>query len=422
MAKKGVKDNAFKNQTTILSSVFGNQCKFVGENAFNGCYNLSQINDDNVIESIGSYAFYECKKLSQISLSVCSEIGESAFSNCSNLKEVYINNPYNIFCELKDKYVFCDSDDNDSYDKYNGSIKFYFKADGFEKYKSDSNWSYYIENMFMILQDNQIAYRTSDGKLININDTTNIKKHNYGFIEFYTDVTSINKGIFNGSNLIHIDIPLKCTEIGDYAFENCKLLKSFKIPEHITKLGEGIFAGCENLDEFEGKFVTYNEKAIVCENKLICVLPKTENKIYKISDIDSNITILGKSCFHGCENMIVIDIPSNITSIGDNAFAGCKNLCEVHFNSDIPPTLGNDVFKDCLPSNSAPKDFKIFVPGNSVDTYKEQYKDLEKYIYPIEDGYEVFVVSDYGTIEVKVGDSEENGNNEIMGVKLKREN
>jgi hypothetical protein len=146
-------------------------------------------------------------------------------------------------------------------------------------------------------------------------------------------------------------------------------------------MGEGIFAGCEKLENVASEYTTYDGRALVYNNTLIWVLPndntETKGRIHNISKIGENIDRLGDSCFYGCKNLIRVDIPANIDSIGNNVFEKCSNLCEVHFHGDIPPELGTDVFKDVS------EDFKIFVPERSFTTYQDTWKKYESHIYPI---------------------------------------
>jgi hypothetical protein len=202
-------------------------------------------------------------------------------------------------------------------------------------------------------------------------------------IDIPSECEKINENTFKDCKyLTNITLSDTLNHIGDYAFRNCESLTSFEIPETITTMGEGVFAGCKNIIRFDGKFTSYNGKAIIYNNTLISIVVNdnnsTEGRIYNISDIDPNITRLGKSCFHGCTNMRRIDIPSNITSIGDNAFEGCINLCEIHFEGNVPPTIENDIFKDVR------DDFKIFVPADYYSKYinSDTYKNYSSHIYP----------------------------------------
>lgn len=386
-------NNAFMSCSNLKNIYFNNIIE-IGERSFEGCTNLYKVNL-NQCTKIGSSAFIGCTNITQVSLSSCSQIYPYAFLSCSKLNKVYINNPSSIFCNLMSSNVFCMN--MSSSFVINPNIVFYFKPDTINRYKSDSYWKYYINNMVIMPNNNQIIYNSIDGDLIevsdNIKDYINLHKKfdKYILLEFKNKIENLKNNIFiDSTRLTSIDIPSECKfietkafegyknlenitlsntleYIDEYAFKNCESLKSFDIPESVESLGEGIFAGCKNMENFSGKFVTYNGKAIVSNEKLICVIPKddtfTEGRIHNISDIDVNIRRLGKSCFYGCENMRRVNIPSNIEVIGDNAFEGCKNLCEVHFEGIIPPKIENDIFKDVR------EDFKIFVPEESFEEY-----------------------------------------------------
>ena len=408
--KTKIKKNAFMNCSNLNDIYFDNIVE-IGERAFAGCKNLDKINL-NQCTKIGSEAFIECTGITQVSLSVCEEIYPLAFLSCSNLNKVYINNPPSIFCNLMNSNVFYVNDTNGS-NIINPNIVFYFRADTIDKYKSDKYWKEYRDNMVIMPKNNQIIYNTNDGNLIEVSDsykdivTIHKKFDKYVLLEFTNKIQSLGNNIFKNLpiKLTSIDIPSECEIIDDSAFKgctnlniitlpntlkhiynnafkNCESLKTFEIPESVESLGESIFAGCKNLERINGKFATYDNRAVVYNNKLICVLPKddsiTEGRIHNIYDIDVNINHLGKLCFYGCENMRRVDIPSNIEIIDDNAFEGCKNLCEVHFNGNIPPTIKNNIFKDVR------DDFKIFVPENSFETYYQSFLNTgyENNIYP----------------------------------------
>jgi hypothetical protein len=399
-------NNAFEGCKSLKNIKFNN-CTEIGDEAFVGCTDLNMAIYLNKCRKIGIYAFNGCKNIPQVKLYACSEIYPYAFADCSNLTKVYINNPSSIFCELKNSpHGFC----SPSNCLINSNITFYFKADSYDRYIEDENWKHYLDHMAMNPDSKEILYKTNDGKAIDISDDIasqiGIVKNEYfsshGLITFNNTVTSLNGQIFRGkTTLTSVDLPPECgsiednafenctnlnsigisdvRSIGNYAFKNCKSFTSFEIPYSITTLGEGIFAGCENIEKFSGNFVSYDGKAIVYNNKLICVLPKdnsaTEGRIHKLSNIaNSNVYIrhLGKSCFSGCVNMRRVDIDSDIESIGDNAFEGCTNLCEIHFTGAYAPTLNENVFK----FENVREDLKIFVPVDRLETYNNKWSHM----------------------------------------------
>ena len=63
----------------------------IGDWAFYGCKNLTEINIPESVTEIGFYAFYGCKSLKEITIpESVTEIGNCAFKNCKNLTEINI--------------------------------------------------------------------------------------------------------------------------------------------------------------------------------------------------------------------------------------------------------------------------------------------------------------------------------------------
>lgn len=423
-------DEAFKGCKN-LNTISLEYCKDIKTMAFQNCIGLTKISLNRCI-NIGSSAFKGCENLSQISLSVCSNIYKDAFVNCKNLTKVYIPNT-SIFATLNSFSIFHILSEDGTYN-INENTYFYISPKIIDKYKINRYWKEYKDYMIMAAENNQIIYKSirheeedlNSYVIENLLDTTSSDsdddghyyyKKKFGLITFKSKIDRLNFKLFTDEskkNITSIDIPIDCThidekmfegytsltnvttltdsliKISDFAFKDCKSLTSFNIPESIRYLGEGVFAGCVEIKKFEGNYVKYNNKAVVYNNILISVVPiddsVTEGRIYNISKIDKDITILGKYCFSGCKKLRRVDIPKNITEIHDGAFEGCENLREVHVENTTPPTLGENVFGDV----SEYIDFKIFVPENSLLTYQKKWGDykltkdetLGKYIYP----------------------------------------
>ena len=75
--------------------------------------------------------------------------------------------------------------------------------------------------------------------------------------------------------------------------------------------------------------------------------------------IGDDITEIGNEAFN-C-NLTTATIGTGITSIGDTAFYDYGNLASITIEATIPPTLGN---------YSLSGDYPIYVPSESVNTYK----------------------------------------------------
>ncbi|MBQ2903592.1 MAG: leucine-rich repeat protein [Clostridia bacterium] len=105
------------------------------------------------------------------------------------------------------------------------------------------------------------------------------------------------------------------TAIGDNAFYNCDKITHVYIHELITRIGQGAFRDCNNLEKVEFS-------------------PKSE-----IIDIE-NYT------FHYCRKLTDINLPDGLLSIGDYAFGNCQALKEIEI-PDTTETIGNDAFCWC---------------------------------------------------------------------------
>ena len=146
-------------------------------------------------------------------------------------------------------------------------------------------------------------------------------------------VTSIGEDAFaNLESLTSVIIPSGVTSIGKEAFENCSSLTSVEIPSTVASTGKNAFYLCYSLTSVE---------------------------------ISSGVTSISESSFHGCSSLENITIPSTVTSILDAAFMSCVELESVTVLATVPPTLGADVFYNTS------SDLVIYVPPESVDTYKE---------------------------------------------------
>ena len=60
----------------------------------------------------------------------------------------------------------------------------------------------------------------------------------------------------------------------------------------------------------------------------------------------------------------MIDLPDSVSSIGTDCFNLCRNLKDAVIRPIVPPTIGNGIF------NNTHADLKIYVPDDSVETYK----------------------------------------------------
>ena len=122
-----------------------------------------------------------------------------------------------------------------------------------------------------------------------------------------SDLVSINNKSFNDcTNLetvvIDSESESSLIEIGEFAFQNCKSLKTFNLPQSVTNIHRYAFDSCTS---------------------------------YKFSTLPSSLTTIGNGAFLGCTSLESVTIPDSVTEIGTNVFQGCKGLKRVKLPSGL---------------------------------------------------------------------------------------
>jgi hypothetical protein len=145
-------------------------------------------------------------------------------------------------------------------------------------------------------------------------------------------------------------IPSSITAIGDGAFSGCENLTSINIPSSVTAIGDWAFAGCGNLTNItvDNRNSSYsNIDGILFDKNKTTIVKYPEGKKASAYSIPSSVTDIGEGAFAGCENLTNINIPSSVTTIGKDAFAGCENLTSINIPSSVTD-IGEGAFSFCM--------------------------------------------------------------------------
>ncbi len=413
-------DNAFNGCTELSSVYIGASVTSIGTAAFLDCTSLKSIevsanntdfrsvddvlfNSDmsklilysagntapvydvpNSVESISEYAFSDCISLASITIpkSVTS-IGASAFSGCIGLKELTV--PVNIDCVGDVEHPIFKGCSNLTKITFLGTGKWY-------DYGSSN-------------------YDLTPWQLSRAQVTTVV----------------ISEGV---------------TSIGESAFKDYTCLKDLTVPAGLDCVGSNIkpiFEGCSNIESmtFIGNGAWYGYGSSSSQSSYYGFAPwqlsKSNLTNVSISDgvtsiggyafinctsiksiaVPDSVTLIGTSAFMGCTalnnidlsdrlgaiepqtfssctSLVSIQIPDSVISVGDSAFYKCDNLSSVRIGSSVSK-IGNSVFKGCSSLSTISvtdndhfysKDNVLFDSDTSTLILYPEGKDSSEYTIP----------------------------------------
>jgi len=171
------------------------------------------------------------------------------------------------------------------------------------------------------------VFKSIDGVLFN-DAGSNLIQYPCGKSESYTipdNVSTIKSGSFAGCyNLKNIVLSSDVASIESYAFENCNSLTSVTIPSTVTTIGFAPYYSCINLvsiivDVDNPSFIDINGVLFSHDKTKLIQYPCGHSSTYSVPD---NVTIITQQSFAGCSGLASVTIPSSVTSIDTDAFNG----------------------------------------------------------------------------------------------------
>jgi len=138
------------------------------------------------------------------------------------------------------------------------------------------------------------------------------------------------------NEILELVVEQGVTNLGEYAFQDCKSLHSVKLPDSLTEIKEGVFYGCYSLADIE------------LPDKLVEIGNQVFYGCHALAEIDlpNSITSIGLSAFENT-GLTSVHIPTGVTELESNVFTNCESLTEVVFHEGIE-IINVGAFAGCL--------------------------------------------------------------------------
>ena len=212
-----------------VSAIIPEGITAIGDQAFAGCYHLTNINLPESVASIGSMAFIHTGLTSINIPKKVSAIARWSFGHCGDLVSITV------------------AHDNSSYTSIDGLL---FDKDGTSLIACPAGKTSVLLPT-SVTDIGSSAFYGCD-KLMVINLPENVK-------------SIADQGFAYCRNLTNIVLPEGVTEIGNYAFQGCNVLAKVVIPASVAEIGTGIFSESP-LGTIYGVYGSYAETYATTNN------------------------------------------------------------------------------------------------------------------------------------------------------------
>ena len=310
--------------SAITSFTFGEKVEHIPANLCRNMSDLKEITIPSSVLSIGDDAFYECDSLNSVIWNA---------KNCDNInKEAhpFVDLPY--YCSNITSFTFGDEVEHiPAYLCYGMSN---LKEITVSNVTSIGDRAFYdCANL------NKVYYTASVNDWLELNFT---KASNNPI--YYADNLYINNELLTDLEITSVD------SINDYAFYNCKSIKTIEIGDNVISIGDKAFYECNNLSRVNylgsvDKWINFDFTSATDNPTYYAANLYINDKLLTDVNITSEDSIKNYA-FYNCKSIKSVETGKSVTSIGTCAFDGCKGLTSVSLGNSVT-SLGYEAFSDC---------------------------------------------------------------------------
>lgn len=321
----GIGDQAFQGKTDITQVTIPEGVTWIGNDAFAGDANLSRMELPASLLWIGGAAFSGCSNLVRLTVpDGVTDIGWFAFAGCSRLTEVTLGRAvkwlnYGLFsdCVSLRELVIPDSVQDVAAMLSGHETPVFRNCRELRQVHlgrglSGVRWGWNdlfrtCPNLTTVsVAEDHPVYRSIEGVLFSRNATNLVfvPRGRTGRYEVPPGVLSVGYAAFGYcQDLEEVILPDSLILIGDSAFMGCARLREIRLPDSVAGLAGYAFVGCAGLTQIT---------------------------------VPNRVTYLGSWTFGGCSSLSRITIPSSVTYVEGMAFADCPSLISVRFLGNPP--------------------------------------------------------------------------------------
>lgn len=334
----------------------------IGDAAFAGCTNLSNITIPDSVLTLGWHIFHKCESLSSITVPTQVQvIPNGAFKECINLQTILLPNALTTI----EGYAFenCKALKDISIPEGVTSIGDYAFSEclGLSTINLPSTLTEIGYRAFYDCDD--LTTLTIPDNVTTIDSGAFMQCDQLTSIKLPANLTEISSRLFSGTAITTITIPKNVTRIGSYAFEYAKV-SQISIPNSVKTIESNIFYRVKTLPRvgYNGtveEWMALDFKGYVHDNyysgtyKLLLNFSDGTGTGF-VQDINTSIDKVNRYVFNHVEGLrnVTLDTKEigncafaystietltlyNTKQIGDYAFKDCSNLVQVQ----LPATL-----------------------------------------------------------------------------------
>ncbi len=211
--------------------------------------------------------------------------------------------------------------------------------------------------------NNQIWYSTSNGEPLTVSAESfdqpilshETREDGWHVLRFDGPLTQVGSYAFANQDLTDLRLPDSVAGLGDRALYSASL-EAFRTPEKLSQLGTNVFASCQKLKRFYGKWASADETAIIMEDGTLVAyatglihgtvtLPEgalalADQLFERDSDLSEvilpeGLVKIGEKAFWNIPLLQQVTLPSSLLEVGRHAFAYCTGLSRFQGSSSL---------------------------------------------------------------------------------------